>query len=175
MLQFEPLEEERQGSASTCKNQHSHTITDQHGQTLLKTSTTSYCVVSTRRKGQYSSRGPRIIHYTPEWKCVASKLINRDTRVCLCLYTLNIDVHYLIGSGDFDQCVHLIQAATIFLSRHTAEADSVCIFVGKKFNVAPHRNSVVLSHMEEVRHLYLSFFCIQDCLNTSCLLKMRHS
>lgn len=134
MLQFEPLEEERQGSACTCKNQYSHTITDQHG--------------------------PRIIHYTLGCECVVIKLINRDTRTCLGLYPLNIDVHYLIGSGDFDQCVHLIQAATIFLPRHTAEADSVRIFVGEKFNVAPHRNSVVLHYMEEIRHLHLLYFSI---------------
>ena len=54
-------------------------------------------------------------------------------------------MNYLIGSGDFDQCVHLIQAAPILLPGHTAEADRVCVLVGQKLNVAPRRHVTELS------------------------------
>lgn len=91
---------------------------------------------------------PIFLHYAPGCERVVDKWSNRYTWARS--RTVNIDSHYLIGSGDFDQCIHLIQAATIFLPWHTAQTDSVCILVGQKFNVAPRRHFEELSDTEEM-------------------------
>lgn len=53
---------------------------------------------------------------------------------------MNISIPYLISSGDPDQCVHLVQSAAVFLPGHTAQTDCVCVLVGEKFHIAPHRH-----------------------------------
>lgn len=55
------------------------------------------------------------------------------------VYNATADVRYPGVSGDFDQRVHLIKPATIFLRGYVAQTDCVCVLVGKKFDFAPHR------------------------------------
>ena len=73
--------------------------------------------------------------------------MNGATGIQESLCHVKTDNDYLIGRGDFDQCVHLVQTTTIFPPWHTVETDSVCILVGQKFNVAPHRHFVKLGEM----------------------------
>lgn len=68
---------------------------------------------------------------------------------------------YLVGCWYFDQGVHLIQPTAVFLLGHMAQAESVCILVSQKFNVAPHRHfKVVLLQRDKYKRGFLQ--CLKE-------------
>lgn len=104
---------------------------------LSATTTLQFAPLDEERRGSACTwRNQQSRHRIRQWSLV--ELTNKMMTVC----NANADMRYPGISGDFDQRVHLIQPATIFLPGYVAQTDIVCILVGQKFDLAPHREFV---------------------------------